>query len=273
MLSQQVQQELWSHIGGVVDLPSFHTAALAIATMVRAGEIDIVEAADRLLQTARAKGLDLGDGAEDDLQGIMGSVFGSFNLDCGATTNFVSPVSFVWPEVDNAAFHGMAGEIVRTISPHSEADPVALLILTLTMAGNVIGRVPYYQVESDRHRTNLNIVLVGNTAKGRKGTSQGRIQAIVRVADQPWTDDRIKAGLSSGEGFIDAVRDPVEKYDVKEGRSEIVDRGVTDKRLMIVEPEFASAISVMEPAGTLCRLLFGERGMAINWRPLPKALR
>jgi hypothetical protein len=106
-------------------------------------------------------------------------------------TNFVSPVSFVWPVIDTAAFYGIAGEIVKSISPHSEADPAALLIQTLAMAGNVIGREPYYQVESDRHRPNLFAVLVGDSAKARKGTSQGRIRSILKIADQTWTDKRI----------------------------------------------------------------------------------
>ena len=164
-------------------------------------------------------------------------------------TNFASFASFAWPVMDDAAYYGIAGDIVRTILPHSEADPVALLSQTLTMAGNVIGRLPYYQVESDRHRANLFVVLVGASAKGRKGTSLGRIRSIVKVADELWSGDRIKSGLSSGEGLINEVRDPLEKYNVKEGQSEIVDLGVSDKRLMIIEPEFAGAISVLERHG------------------------
>jgi hypothetical protein len=187
--------------------------------------------------------------ANEDIERVSDKPNGAPHSEAEQATYFVSPVSFVWPVIDKSAFHGIAGEIVRTISPHSEADPVALLIQTLAMAGNVIGRAPYYQVESDRHRANLFAVLVGDSAKGRKGTSQGRIQSIVKVADETWTNDRIKGGLSSGEGFIEAVRDPVEKYDVKEKRSEIVDPGITDKRLMIVEPEFAGAISVLERSG------------------------
>ena len=37
-----------------------------------------------------------------------------------------------WPEpIDEAAFHGLAGEVVRTIEPHSETDPVAILLQVL----------------------------------------------------------------------------------------------------------------------------------------------
>jgi hypothetical protein len=154
-----------------------------------------------------------------------------------------------WPALDEAGYHGIAGDIVKTILPHTEADPIGLLIQVLALAGNVIGRLPYYQVESDRHRANLFAVLVGDTAKGRKGTSLGRIRSIVRVADETWNDDRIKSGLSSGEGFIYEVRNPVQKYNVKKKCFEITDPGVTDKRLMIIEPEFASAISVAEREG------------------------
>ncbi len=154
-----------------------------------------------------------------------------------------------WPSIDDAAYYGLAGDIVRAIEPHSEADPIALLVQVLAMAGNLIGRGAYYQVESDRHHPNLFCVLVGESGKGRKGTSWGRVKAIAAVADPLWADDRIKSGLSSGEGLIYAVRDAVQQFDPKEGHFITVDPGTTDKRLLVVEPEFASALSVAERAG------------------------
>ena len=36
-----------------------------------------------------------------------------------------------WPWIDGEAYHGLVGEIVETIEPHSEADPVALLVRRL----------------------------------------------------------------------------------------------------------------------------------------------
>jgi len=70
-----------------------------------------------------------------------------------------------------------------------------------------MGRTAYYLVEDDRHHTNLFAVLVGESSKARKGTSLGRVRAIMKVADQGWSDDRLKGGLSSGEGLINAVRE------------------------------------------------------------------
>lgn len=154
-----------------------------------------------------------------------------------------------WPVIDPAAFYGLAGDLVKTIEPHSEADPIALLLQFLTMAGNVIGHEPYYQVESDRHHANLNITLVGESAKGRKGTSLGRVRAVVKVADQNWADDRLKGGLSSGEGLINEVRDPVRRWNAQAEAFETADPGVDDKRLMVVEAELAGMLSVMERPG------------------------
>jgi len=164
------------------------------------------------------------------------------------STNFAS-IANAWPVIDRAAYHGLAGEVVSTIEPHSEADPVALLIQFLVMVGNVIGRTAYYQVEADRHHANLFTVVVGASAKGRKGTAMGRIRSIIKVADETWSDDRIKGGLSSGEGFINEVRDPVRKWDAEAQQFEIVDPGAPDKRLVVVEQKFAAALAVAERHG------------------------
>src|SRR5262249_27198065 len=90
-----------------------------------------------------------------------------------------APVDPPWPTMDGAAYHGLAGDVVRTIAPHTEADPVAILIQFLALAGNAMGRTAYYLVEDDRHHTNLFAVLVGESSKARKGTSLGRVRAII----------------------------------------------------------------------------------------------
>ena len=161
----------------------------------------------------------------------------------------VNVVSVVWPGMAGAAYHGLAGEVVRIIGPHSEADPVALLVQFLTATGNLMGRTAYYQVESDRHCPNIFSVMVGDSAKARKGTSWGRVRALGFIADPEWFGGRVKGGLSSGEGLINEVRDERKEWNKKSGCEEVVDGGIKDKRLMVVEPEFASALSVAERHG------------------------
>jgi Protein of unknown function (DUF3987) len=91
--------------------------------------------------------------------------------------------------------------------------------------------------------------VVGDSSRARKGTGMGRVRAITKVVDETWNDDRTKGGLSSGEGLINEVRDERREWNRKEGCEEIVDPGVTDKRLLIVEPELAGALSAMERHG------------------------
>lgn len=156
-----------------------------------------------------------------------------------------------WPKpLGSEAFHGVLGEIVRAIEPHSESDPVALLVQLLVATGNALGRGPHWTVESSRHALNLFAVFVGETSKARKGTSWGHARRIVTDADSSWAA-RIVSGLSSGEGLIWQVRDPIEKREPvkKKGRIDgyetvVVDEGVEDKRLTVVEPEFASTLRV-----------------------------
>jgi hypothetical protein len=110
--------------------------------------------------------------------------------------------SEAWPVMASDGYVGLAGEVVRAIEPNTEADPVAILIQYLAFFGNAVGRGPHFRVEGDQHFTVLNAVLVGETAKSRKGTSAGRVREIFKIADGEWEAHCIKSGLSSGEGLI-----------------------------------------------------------------------
>ncbi|MBI2842380.1 MAG: DUF3987 domain-containing protein [Armatimonadetes bacterium] len=158
-----------------------------------------------------------------------------------------------WPEPPAPeAFHGLAGDVVRVLDPHTEADPVALLSNFLVFFGSVIGRTAHFIAEADRHYTNLFAVQVGLSSKGRKGTAHGRVKEIFLDVDLP----RNQSGLSSGEGLIWHVRDPIEKIEPVKERKEIiryepviVDHGVEDKRLLCIETEFASVLRVLARDG------------------------
>ena len=153
---------------------------------------------------------------------------------------FVKYVSFVpeWPELAEEAFHGLAGDFVQCVAPHTEADPAALLVQFLVAFGNVVGRGPHFRVEADRHALNLNAVLVGETSKSRKGTSWGHVKNILEPIDPKWASERFQSGLSTGEGLIHAVRDPI-------SGENSADCGVHDKRLMVVEGEFVRTLRVL----------------------------
>ncbi len=162
------------------------------------------------------------------------------------------PEPIPWPELDQAALHGLVGKLVGAIEPETESDPVAVLLQALVCFGNCIGRSVYFRVEQTRHYLNLNAVIVGTSAKSRKGTAEGRVRYVFESIDEEWASERIQSGLSSGEGLIWAVRDPIEeKRPIREkGRTVgyetvISDHGVEDKRLLVIETEFASVLRVM----------------------------
>jgi hypothetical protein len=149
-----------------------------------------------------------------------------------------------WPEpLASEAFHGLAGEIVHAIEPHTEADPAALLIQLLTAFGNVVGRNRFFVVERHHHYTNLFSLIVGSTSKGRKGVSWSQIAESFRVVDDFWISMRVHGGIGSGEGIIWQVRDPILKGE------KIVDEGIGDKRLLLLETEFAQVLAVMKREG------------------------
>jgi hypothetical protein len=145
-----------------------------------------------------------------------------------------------WPTLDPTARHGLLGEIVAAVEPHTEGDPVAILFNTKLMFGSAVGRAPHVMVGATRHGTNENVVFIGQTSRSRKGTAHDEAFRLMALADPHWKE-RVVGGLSSGEGVIHAVRDATHKLD-KQGESVVDDPGVADKRLCAVEPEFASVL-------------------------------
>jgi hypothetical protein len=126
----------------------------------------------------------------------------------GATTQNHDPIIPLWPELEDAALYGLAGDIVKTIDPYTEADKVAVLLNVLTAFGNCINSAPHARVQHDNHPARLFVVQVGDTSKGRKGTGWSTPRYLFSLCDEDWSKPRVKSGLSSGEGLIYNVRDP-----------------------------------------------------------------
>lgn len=154
-----------------------------------------------------------------------------------------------WPSPPGkAAMHGVVGQIIEAIEPHTEADPAAMLMQFLVCFGSVIGRSAYYLLDGSKHFTNLFLVVVGASATGRKGTSFNHVKNLFNTIDPTWTHDCIAEGLSSGEGLIYTVRDPIFGL-TKEGTKVITDLGCEDKRLTALESEFMNTLGVMTRQG------------------------
>jgi len=146
-----------------------------------------------------------------------------------------------WPApVAEQALHGPAGEFVALVEPHSEADPIALLVQLLVGFGVAAGRHAHLRIEASRHYPAEFCVLVGASGRGRKGSSWDHVESLISAADPAFAAERLVSGLSSGEGLIAEVRDPLDDSDTA---------APADKRLLVLEPEFAQIMKVLAREG------------------------
>jgi hypothetical protein len=163
-----------------------------------------------------------------------------------------------WPEPPAPeAYYGLAGQIVNEIAPNTEADPAALLVHLLVGTGNIIGRTAHFIVEDTVHFLNEYAVIVGRTSKARKGTSKDRALRLFDGIDDFWLNERIKSGLSSGEGVIWHCRDSIFGQD-KSGETVQKDPGEKDKRLLAIEPEYATVLRQVERQGNTLSVILRQ---------------
>ena len=92
--------------------------------------------------------------------------------------------------------------------------------------------------------------------------SGNQSRRLLRDVDLEWVGRCHRSGLSSGEGLIWAVRDPIEKQQPIKQHGRVIDYqlvvedpGITDKRLLVTEAEFASTLRVLDDGNTLSALL------------------
>ncbi len=150
--------------------------------------------------------------------------------------------------MNDACFDGALGEVVRIISEHTESSAIGVLCTLLTICGNAMGRKVKLDVGNMNHASNLFLILVGSTSKGRKGTSYNVAREVSQqFIDSSWFS-RVETGLASGEGLIQAVRDKKTILNEK-GQDVTIDEGTKDKRLLIYEPEVSKVLRVAKREG------------------------
>jgi len=151
------------------------------------------------------------------------------------------------PIPDQAMFHGILGDIVEAVKPHTEADPVGIYVSLLAGCGAILGERPHIDIGSTRHPVLIWPLLFGNTGTGRKGEATNTAQLFLNEAF-PHFKEQTVTGLSSGEGLIERIRD-AEEIDGGKGQQPIV-LGTEDKRLLCVEPEFSSVLARTKREGS-----------------------
>jgi hypothetical protein len=137
------------------------------------------------------------------------------------------------PKLGDAAFYGLPGEVAYELDPFTEADLAGVLLSFVTGFGNAVGPGPHAVADGAAHPARINLVLVGPTSRGRKGSAWAQARRVLVGAESGWGADRIMGGLASGEGLVSAVGDDS-----------------PDRRLLVVEPEFARVLTVAGREGS-----------------------
>jgi hypothetical protein len=86
-------------------------------------------------------------------------------------------------------------------------------------------------VGSTRHGLNLFVVLVGDSSKGRKGTSWNLIANLFAEVDPSWLSTRVNSARLTALGLLQALRDQ---------------QPPTDRRLLVLSEEFAGILSTFK---------------------------
>lgn len=167
----------------------------------------------------------------------------------GDDADEASPVVSRVPRFPSSALYGPLGDWVRVWEPHTEASPIALYMSALSALGAVIGRGPFFSVNGSPHHGRLFVLLVGPSGRARKGVTIGIMQTLLSLVDPVFSRERVQSGLSTSEGLISHLRDATAERIGSNGKPIPATPGVEDKRLLVVEEEFANVLGQMRRNG------------------------
>jgi hypothetical protein len=140
------------------------------------------------------------------------------------------------PTLAPEALHGLPGEFVRTVAPYSEADPAALLASFLATFGCYVGPSPRI-IAGGVHTARLHVLIVGRSAKARKGSSRFPVTQVFERVDPTWTAEQVLGGFGSGEAVVAVA-------------------ATSDPKVLVTEEEFGRLLAVAARQGsTISQLL------------------
>lgn len=179
-----------------------------------------------------------------------------------------------------AMFHKSLKSIVEASTRNNEAVPIAVAINVLTRFSALIGSYVYLQIGDERRFLNEFVLMVGPSGLGKGASNHGPKRIFKRVEEylemdlesqfQSGKSEGLKdypflkvhsGGLSSGEGLAAALDD---------GEGEGKSNPVTDKRILIFEPEFANSMSMAQRSGNILMMVLRNAYDGVSIEPLTK---
>lgn len=173
------------------------------------------------------------------------------------------------PRPDPACLYGLIGDIARAGSADTEANPYAIALAAMAYLGAAVGRGPYMAVGDDWHHANLFMLHVGRSARGRKGTAKKlvlRLAKAVKGIDEHLAPQIHRGGLSTREGLALLIHDGW-----VDGKTEVP--AIEDKRLMVVESEFANVMHQSGRTGNTLSPALRDTWDGVSIKPATKTSR
>ena len=178
-----------------------------------------------------------------------------------------------FPIPDPGCYYGLAGRFAFEASRQSEADPIGVLIHLLTWAGAYFGNKAVLRLGDVEAPPRL-FSVTASSAGGGKGTAAAPVRKLMldyvnvnlRKMGLPLALYR-DGPMSTGEGLAWAVRDPA---DTEDDDGNPTDKGVADKRLMILEEEFAAVLQAARREGNTVSAAIRRFWDSGNFSPLTK---
>ncbi|WP_299734848.1 DUF3987 domain-containing protein [uncultured Endozoicomonas sp.] len=158
------------------------------------------------------------------------------------------------PTVPDNAFPPCLQSAVGIACHGTEAHPMAVALHYVVYFAANIGQQRYIRIGNEKHNLNFYGLLVGKTGKV-KGTAESQARFIEQLATADlvtrysYKPPRKLSGLSSGEGLIEAIKDPGDEED---------DKAWVDKRLLITESEYANVLTQDQRGGNTLSVILRD---------------
>ncbi len=173
------------------------------------------------------------------------------------------------PVPDPACLYGLVGEVAREGSEGTETNPIAIAGNFIAYLSCAIGRVPYLAVGNTSHHARLFFLHVGRSGRGRKGDAVSlvtRIDEAVRARRPELAPQIHRGGLSTREGLAALIHDGY-----RAGQQEVP--AITDKRLWVVESEFANVLQQSRRGGNTLSAALRDCWDGVDLKPATKTNR
>jgi len=176
--------------------------------------------------------------------------------------------AFAHPPIpDPACLYGLVGEVAMEGSDGAETNPYAIAGNFMTYFSCAVGRAPFLPVGNTCHHPRLFFLHVGRSGRGRKGDAIAlvmRIDEAVRSFEVALAPQIHRGGLSSREGLAALIHDGY-----RQGQQQIP--AVADKRLWVVESEFANVLQQSRRGGNTLSAGLRDCWDGVDLKPATKS--